>query len=58
MYPNQVKFEHLQFDEKLALQIIKQEYEEPTSIQKQALPVALSGRDMIGIAKTGNRSIF
>ena len=29
-------------------------YEEPTPIQCQALPIALSGRDMIGIAATGS----
>lgn len=34
-------------------EIKKQNYEEPTPIQKQALPIALSGRDIIGIAKTG-----
>ncbi len=28
-------------------------YETPTSIQAQAIPVALSGFDMIGLAKTG-----
>lgn len=29
-------------------------YEKPSSIQAQALPVIMSGRDMIGIAKTGS----
>ncbi|CAH8627594.1 unnamed protein product [Heterobilharzia americana] len=29
-------------------------FEKPTPIQCQALPVIMSGRDMIGIAKTGN----
>lgn len=29
-------------------------YEKPSSIQSQALPVIMSGRDMIGIAKTGS----
>jgi ATP-dependent RNA helicase DDX46/PRP5 len=29
-------------------------YEAPTSIQSQAIPVIMSGRDMIGVAKTGS----
>jgi len=32
----------------------KENFTEPTPIQMQALPVALSGRDLIGIAKTGS----
>ena len=35
-------------------QIRKSEYTQPTPIQCQGVPVALSGRDMIGIAKTGS----
>ncbi|PON45026.1 DEAD-box ATP-dependent RNA helicase [Trema orientale] len=34
--------------------IKKQGYEKPTSIQCQAFPIVLSGRDIIGIAKTGS----
>ncbi|CAD6210912.1 unnamed protein product [Miscanthus lutarioriparius] len=34
--------------------IAKQAYEKPTTIQCQALPIVLSGRDIIGIAKTGS----
>lgn len=41
--------------EKPLLDLIAQEgYTEPTPIQKQAVPIALSGRDLIGIAKTGS----
>jgi ATP-dependent RNA helicase DDX42 len=29
-------------------------YERPTAIQAQALPAVLSGRDVLGIAKTGS----
>ena len=32
----------------------KQNFLEPTPIQRQAVPVALAGRDIIGIAKTGS----
>ncbi|KAG6556407.1 hypothetical protein Mapa_002350 [Marchantia paleacea] len=53
--PRPVKaFEDLGFDAPLMGAIAKQGYENPTPIQCQALPVALSGRDMIGIAKTGS----
>lgn len=34
--------------------IIKQGYEQPTAIQSQGWPIALSGRDMVGIAQTGS----
>ena len=34
--------------------IRKSEYTSPTSIQAQAVPIALNGRDIIGIAKTGS----
>ncbi|XP_078234099.1 ATP-dependent RNA helicase DDX42 isoform X2 [Pogona vitticeps] len=47
-------FAHFGFDEQLMHQIRKSEYTQPTPIQCQGIPVALSGRDMIGIAKTGS----
>lgn len=47
-------FAHFGFDEALTKQIIKSEYTKPTPIQSQAIPAALSGRDIIGIAKTGS----
>jgi ATP-dependent RNA helicase DDX42 len=49
-----VSFAHFGFDEALLQTIAKHGYTEPTAIQKQAIPVALSGRDIIGIAKTGS----
>lgn len=47
-------FAHFGLDDQLMKQIIKCEYTQPTPIQAQALPVALSGRDLIGVAKTGS----
>jgi ATP-dependent RNA helicase DDX42 len=38
----------------LLKEITKVGFEKPTSIQAQALPIALSGRDLIGLAKTGS----
>lgn len=49
-----VSFAHFGFDESLMQTIAKHGYTEPTAIQKQAIPIALSGRDIIGIAKTGS----
>jgi len=37
------------------LEVIRaQKFEKPTSIQSQALPAIMSGRDVIGVAKTGS----
>ncbi|KAI8118722.1 ATP-dependent RNA helicase DDX42 [Lucilia cuprina] len=47
-------FGHFGFDEPLMKAIRKAEYTQPTSIQAQAIPAALAGRDLIGIAKTGS----
>lgn len=47
-------FAHFNFDEQLMRAIRKSEFTQPTPIQAQSIPVALSGRDIIGIAKTGS----
>lgn len=47
-------FAHFNFDHQLMKAIIRHEYTTPTSIQSQGIPIALSGRDLIGIAKTGS----
>ncbi|XP_060963876.1 DEAD-box ATP-dependent RNA helicase 24 isoform X2 [Cannabis sativa] len=53
--PRPVKtFEDCDFSSQLMSAIRKQGYEKPTSIQCQAFPIVLSGRDIIGIAKTGS----
>ncbi|KAL6525902.1 DEAD-box ATP-dependent RNA helicase 24 [Orobanche minor] len=53
--PRPIKtFEDCGFSAELMKAIGKQAYEKPTPIQCQALPIVLSGRDIIGIAKTGS----
>ncbi|XP_017081175.1 ATP-dependent RNA helicase DDX42 [Drosophila eugracilis] len=47
-------FGHFGFDDQLIKAVRKAEYTQPTPIQAQAVPTALSGRDIIGIAKTGS----
>ena len=36
------------------MDIQKHEYTKPTPIQAQAIPTALSGRDILGCAETGS----
>ncbi|XP_010679397.2 DEAD-box ATP-dependent RNA helicase 24 isoform X1 [Beta vulgaris subsp. vulgaris] len=53
--PRPVKtFDDCGFPPPLMSAITKQGYEKPTNIQCQALPIVLSGHDIIGIAKTGS----
>merc|ERR1739838_494171 len=47
-------FAHFGFDSKLISAIRKQEFTTPTPIQAQGIPCVLSGRDVIGIARTGS----
>lgn len=49
-----ISFAHFGFDDSIMSTIIKAGYSEPSAIQKQAIPTALEGRDIIGIAKTGS----
>lgn len=51
--PNQA-FEEGNFAPELLTNIKKQGFEIPTAIQAQGWPIALSGRDMVGIAQTGS----
>lgn len=48
------KFDEGNFPEHVLMEIQKQGFNEPTSIQAQGWPIALSGRDMVGIAQTGS----
>ncbi|CAM9747196.1 unnamed protein product [Ascophyllum nodosum] len=47
-------FKHAGFDDRLLSEVVRQGFEAPTPIQAQALPVIMSGRDVIGVAQTGS----
>ncbi|KAL1497232.1 hypothetical protein ABEB36_008227 [Hypothenemus hampei] len=47
-------FGHFGFDDKLLKAIVKAGYSSPTPIQAQAVPAAMMGRDILGIAQTGS----
>ncbi|RKP38669.1 P-loop containing nucleoside triphosphate hydrolase protein, partial [Dimargaris cristalligena] len=49
-----LSFAHFGLDTDLLDGIAAHGYREPTTIQKQAIPTALTGRDIIGIAQTGS----
>lgn len=51
--PLTLSFEDLRIPRCLIKQLKNQNINKPTTIQMQCLPVALSGRDMIGVAFTG-----
>ncbi len=46
-------FQELNISEPILKALINKKYETPTPIQEQAIPVALSGQDLLGIAQTG-----
>ena len=48
-----MKFSDLDLDPKVLKAVEEAGYESPTPIQAQAIPHALSGRDVLGIAQTG-----
>ncbi|KAJ9590946.1 hypothetical protein L9F63_016044, partial [Diploptera punctata] len=53
--PNPVRtFDEAGFPEYVMKEIRKLGFKEPTAIQAQGWPIALSGRDMVGIAQTGS----
>lgn len=47
-------FKETNFPESLMREIVKQGFLIPTPIQSQGWPIALSGRDLVGIAQTGS----
>ena len=46
-------FNELNLPESLQQALVKMEFNTPTPIQAQAIPVALEGRDILGSAQTG-----
>ena len=46
-------FQNMRLHEPIVNAIVAQGYEEPTPIQAQAIPAAMSGRDILGCAQTG-----
>ena len=48
-----MSFEQFSFDRRIAAGVKSVGYTTPTPIQKQAIPVVLQGRDMLGLAQTG-----
>ncbi|XP_037046610.1 DEAD-box ATP-dependent RNA helicase 20-like isoform X4 [Bradysia coprophila] len=48
------QLEESNFPESVMIEMKKQGFTTPTSIQAQGWPIALSGRDMVGIAQTGS----
>ncbi|MDR0757717.1 MAG: DEAD/DEAH box helicase [Tannerella sp.] len=46
-------FKELNISEPILKALVKKEYALPTSVQEQAIPIALQGRDLLGIAQTG-----
>ncbi|XP_061892765.1 probable ATP-dependent RNA helicase DDX17 isoform X1 [Entelurus aequoreus] len=49
-----VSFHQAQFPQYVTDVLMQQKFKEPTAIQAQGFPLALSGRDMVGIAQTGS----
>lgn len=47
-------FEEANFPGHIVDEISRQGYDSPTAIQAQGWPVAMSGKDMVGIAQTGS----
>jgi ATP-dependent RNA helicase DDX5/DBP2 len=52
-YPNE-DFVEANFPENIMREMMKQGFSIPTPIQSQGWPIALSGRDLVGIAQTGS----
>ncbi|CAJ1383145.1 unnamed protein product [Effrenium voratum] len=53
--PNPINsFDEACFDAELMGKITEQNFKEPTPVQKQIWPLAMQGRDVVGIAETGS----
>ena len=53
MHPASMTFQQLQLSKNILRSLSEQNYEQPTEIQAKAIPVGLSGRDILGSAQTG-----
>lgn len=53
-----VSFAHTGFGQQVIDKIVKLGFEKPSAIQCQALPVVLSGLDLIAVAETGSGKTF
>lgn len=53
MHPTPMTFQQLQLSKNILRSLSEQNYEQPTEIQAKAIPVGLSGRDILGSAQTG-----
>jgi ATP-dependent RNA helicase DDX56/DBP9 len=51
---SQPSFSDLGLDSRLLQAIAQQNYREPTLVQRQAIPLALDGKDVLAKAKTGS----
>src|SRR3954465_15498459 len=51
--PGATGFSELGLDERLVSELTALGYEEPTPIQREAIPLLLAGRDVLGQAATG-----
>ncbi|XP_070836232.1 probable ATP-dependent RNA helicase DDX17 [Chaetodon trifascialis] len=49
-----INFHQAQYPQYVMDVLMQQNFKEPTAIQAQGFPLALSGRDMVGIAQTGS----
>lgn len=49
-----LSFDHASFPDYLLDEIFKAGFKEPTAIQSQGWPIALRGRDLVGLAETGS----
>ena len=48
-----MNFSDLQIENKLKKSIELAEFKNPTTIQRESIPVSLTGRDILGTAQTG-----
>lgn len=53
-HQSDLAFNHLGLDPRLIQSIAQQKFHTPTPIQQQAIPLILSGKDVIAKAKTGS----